>query len=95
MPFTINLTANARRDIQAAIDWENGRSPGLGRRLFEVVDRMMIHLATAPLGGSIRYDAIRVRETDVFPYLIHYGVDERNETVTVLRVLHTSRKPEW
>jgi plasmid stabilization system protein ParE len=94
MPFTVDLTANARRDIQAAIDWENRRSPGLGRRLFEVVDKMMIHLATNPLSGTIRYDTVRCRKTDVFPYLIHYVVDEQANTVTVLRVLHTSRKPE-
>ena len=94
MAFTVFLTANARRDIQEAIDWENRRSPGLGRRLFEEIKDMMSRLATNPLSGTIRYEDVRCRKTEVFSYLLHYLVDEARQTVTVLRVLHTSRKPE-
>jgi len=35
MPFTIITTANARRDIENAIEWENERKPGPGERFFK------------------------------------------------------------
>lgn len=34
MPFTIITTANARRDIENAIEWENERKPGLAKHFF-------------------------------------------------------------
>jgi len=32
MPYLVVVTANARKDIQEAINWEDKRHPGLGLR---------------------------------------------------------------
>ena len=93
--YKITTTNNARRDIYRAMDWEDARSDGLGRRFVDVLDRKFTRLSTTPYIGSVRYDDVRCTSTDVFPYLIHYIVDEPNRQVTVLRVLHTHQKPLW
>lgn len=93
MHFKLILTESARRDIQDAIDWENGRSQGLGKRFFEKVEIAFNAIIQNPLSGTIRFELVRCRRTTVFRYLIYYTCDESTQTVTVLRVLHTSRKP--
>ena len=93
MTHKIILTANARRDIQQAIDWEDERADGLGRRVFEDIGSRLRDIALFPAFGTVRYDQVRCAATKTFPYLIHYLIDAERPRVFILRVLHTSRKP--
>ncbi len=95
MSFVLVTTANARRDIQEAIDWENRRQLGLGKRFLIDLDEKLSALVTTPYLGSVRYLDVRCLPTYIFQYLIHYTVDEVNQRIVILRVLHTSRKPAW
>jgi hypothetical protein len=37
---------------------------------------------------------IRTAVLNVFPFMIHYSIDEPRKTIIVAAVLHTSRDPE-
>ncbi len=93
MLFSIVTTSNALRDIQEAIDWENIRQPGLGKRFYIQLEKRFSLLAFTPFTGSIRYDNVRCTTTKVFKYIIHYIVNESEKQIIILRVLHASRKP--
>ncbi len=93
MPFTIITTANARRDIENAIEWENERKPGLGRGFLKDLDKKLTAVSITPGTGSIRYDNVRCTVTKVFSYIIHYIVVDALKQIIVLRVLHSSRRP--
>lgn len=93
MPFTIITTTNARLDIMEAIEWEKKRSPDLAQRFLEDLDKKLMAISITPGAGSIRYDNVRCTATKVFSYLIHYTVNDGLKQITILRVLHTSRKP--
>ena len=95
MPYKIVTTTNARRDIHDAIDWENMRKPGLAKRFLEDLEQKLNAIAATPYLGSVRYENVRCLPTRIFQYLIHYYVDDVNQQIFVLRVLHTSRKPIW
>jgi len=95
MAFLIQTTANARRDISTAIEWEESRSPGLGDKFWEDLSERISTISETPYMGTIRYQNVRCTITQVFPYLIHYIVDDKAQTLIVLRVLHTNRKPIW
>lgn len=93
MPYKIITTSNARKDIQEAIDWENNRQVGLGERFFEVLDKKLNDLSITPAMGSVRYLNVRITFTPTFDYNIHYTIDADEESVFILRVLHSARKP--
>ncbi len=93
MLFRIVTTPNALIDIQEAINWENHRHPGLGKRFFVYLEQRLSLLAFTPFTGSIRYDNVRCTTTKVFKYIIHYIVNESESKIIILRVLHASRKP--
>ncbi|MCD4681595.1 MAG: type II toxin-antitoxin system RelE/ParE family toxin [Bacteroidales bacterium] len=47
-----------------------------------------------PKAHNIRYENVRTAVLNVFPFMIHYSIDEKNQIVVVLAVLHTSRNPD-
>ncbi len=84
----------AKEDIQDASLWYNGKQKGLGK-IFTKEVRKKVHFITQnPNSCNIRYDNIRTAVLDVFPFMLHYTVDENNKTVLISAVLHTSRNPD-
>ena len=53
MASKIILTPNAQKDIQQAIDWENERSEGLGRRFLMDLEARFNDLAITLLSGDV------------------------------------------
>lgn len=88
MRYSIELTRNASSDLARAIEWENERSPQLGKRLTAQLERKFASLMVTPYLGSIRYENVRCTPIDIFQYLIHYVVDDTRKTVIILRILH-------
>ena len=93
MLYKIVITKSADTDIQSAIDWENMRSAGLGKRFLTSVDRKLESLAITPLMGSIKHKSVRFVGIDIFQYVIYYRVFLRRKELIILRVIHTKRKP--
>lgn len=86
----------AKEDIRDAAQWYNKQSQGLGKRFTSEVRDSVRYIKQNPTACSIRYDQVRTAGLRVFPFMIHYTVDEDNNTVIISAVLHTSRDPqEW
>lgn len=84
----------AKEDIRDAARWYNKQSQGLGKRFTSEVRDSIQFIKQNPTACSIRYDEVRTAVLRVFPFMIHYTVDEDNKTVIVSAVLHTSRDPK-
>jgi hypothetical protein len=93
MHFRIDIHIEAINDIQQAIDYYNEQQSGLGKRFHSAVKQTFKELSVNPF-FQVRYDNVRCRLTRKFPYLIHFVVDEKEKTVTIYRLKHTSMKPE-
>lgn len=93
MPFSIILTTSALKDIQNAIDWENKRKYGLGKRFYNDLQTKINVLSETPAIGSIRYENVRCTSTDIFSYIIHYFIDEQLQKITIIRILNSRQKP--
>ena len=95
MAYKIVLTPAAAKDIQKAIDWEESRSKGLGKRFLNDIKQRLQDIAALPTMGTVRYFDVRCVATKVFQYLIHYKSDDITLQVSVLRIWHTKQKPIW
>jgi plasmid stabilization system protein ParE len=84
----------AKEDIRDAARWYNKQSQGLGKRFIAEVRDSVQFIKQNPTASSIRYDEVRTTVLKVFPFMIHYTIDEDNKTVVISAVLHTSRDPE-
>ena len=83
----------AKQDIKEATLWYNKQQRGLGKRFTSHIRKKTHFLAKEPYTAAVRYDDIRTGVMDVFPYMVHYSIDESQNIIIILAVLHTSRKP--
>jgi hypothetical protein len=93
MSHPIVLSTDAVLDIDSAVEYYNSRSYGLGFE-FADLDNYFKNIIQLPTASAIRYDNIRVKPIDTFPYTIHLTIAEDN-SVIVLRVFNTNQKPIW
>lgn len=86
----------AKQDIQEAAAWYNTKQNGLGIRFTEDVRKKLLFIRQNPLAAPIRYDEVRTAILDVFPFMVHYSVDEIEKIILVSAIFHTYRDPqEW
>lgn len=84
----------AKEDIREAALWYSKQQKGLGLRFITEVREKVYFIRQNPKASNIRYSSIRTAGLSVFPFMVHFTVDEKNKTVIVSAVLHTSRDPE-
>ena len=84
----------AKEDIREAAKWYNKRQNGLGKRFTAEVREKVHFIRQNPKGTNVRDDEVRTAVLNVFPFMVHFTIDEKNETIIISAVLHTSRDPE-
>ncbi|MDT8394664.1 MAG: type II toxin-antitoxin system RelE/ParE family toxin [Bacteroidales bacterium] len=84
----------AKKDIREAALWYEERQTGLGKRFTAEVREKAHFIRQNPKASNIRYDSVRTSVLNMFPFMVHYTIEEKNKTIIVAAVLHTSRNPE-
>jgi len=85
----------AKEDIREAVLWYNERQKGLDKKFISEVREKVKFIRQYPKAANQRYDNIRTAVLKIFPFIIHYTVDDSNKTVIVSAVFHTSRNPDF
>lgn len=94
MAHPIVLSAAAILDIDKAFDYYNSRSYGLGFEFTDTLDTYFKKISNLPTASAIRYDNVRVKPVDTFPYTIHFIIEE-DSAVLILRVFNTYQESLW
>lgn len=84
----------AKEDIREAGKWYNKRQEGLGKRFTAEVREKVHFILQNPKASNVRYDGVRTAILNVFPFMVHFTIDETNKTIIISAILHTSRNPE-
>ncbi len=92
--YKIKIDEDAVKDIGEISDWYNKRSPNLGSKFKKSLKIQINTLKLNVYSSSLRYNKVRCLVMKKFPFLIHYKIDEINNTVVVFAVIHTSRNPD-
>jgi hypothetical protein len=92
MPFSVVLSPDAINDIDIAVEYYNRLSEGLGFEFTDTIDTYFQKIARLPTATAIRYDKVRVKPIDTFPFTIHFSITDAT-TVVILRVFNTYQKP--
>ena len=89
--FQLVLAVDAMNDIDQAVRYYNSVSDGLGFEFANTIDRYLTKIQQVPTASSIRYDKVRVKPVDTFPFAIHYNITVSQ--IIILRVFNTHQKP--
>lgn len=84
----------AQLDIKAAALWYNIQKKGLGKRFSSQIREKVRFIQLNPNAVFTRYDDVKTAVVDVFPFMIHFTVDEPNKLIIVSAVFHTSLNPD-
>lgn len=89
MLFKIVISEEAKLDIKEAKAFYSEINSKLGKRFNNSIIETVDNLAVNPLHFQERYRGIRISFTPVFPFGVHYILE--NNIITILRVFHTKR----
>ena len=92
--YKVIILPVAKQDIKDAAHWYNRQEKGLGKRFTRQVRDKIKHLQNNPKSVAIRYEDIRTVIVNVFPFMIHFSIDEQNKSLVIVAVYHTSLNPE-
>jgi len=90
--YNLIVKPEAEAELTEALEWYSNRhKTGLEVELYNEISKVLEYIALYPEHFQKKYRNIRIRFTEKFKYGIHYIVEEN--TIFVLAILHTSRKP--
>lgn len=92
MPYSVVLSPDAINDIDTAVEYYDQLSEGLGFEFTDTLDAYLKKIAVLPTASAIRYDNIRVKPIDTFPFTIHFIIADPT-TIIILRIFNTYQKP--
>jgi mRNA-degrading endonuclease RelE of RelBE toxin-antitoxin system len=93
MTWRILFRPEIETDILEASTWYESKQQGLGLEFFKEINAVWDSLLINPLLNSRRHPTknIRWRYPERFPYRIIYEVDEIQNTILVIAILHAAR----
>jgi ParE toxin of type II toxin-antitoxin system, parDE len=94
MIHSLIFSPESQQEIIESILWYNQEKENLGFQFYAEVNEKLHHILKNPLHYPIRFKNIRTTPIRKFPYLIYFKIDEKNSSLIVLGVLHTSRNPK-
>lgn len=92
--YKLTLLPLAKEDIKQAAKWYNEKQRGLGKRFIKEVRKSVSYIKQNPKLYNIRYEQTRTSVLNVFPFMIHYYLEDETNTILIVAVLHTSRNPK-
>jgi hypothetical protein len=93
MGFSLFIDPRAFQDIQDAIHFYEERKPGLELDFMLELEYQFQILVKNPW-FRVRYKQVRCLPLNKFPFMVHFILDEQQNSVIVLAVLNTSLNPK-
>lgn len=93
MKYRIELHPSAVQELSEAFEWYEGRSPGLGHRFIEAIDKRFSEISDYPDRYPKRKEGFREIPIRIFPYIIIYEFFSKEKVVFVSYIFHTKRNP--
>ena len=78
-------------DIAEARQWYAVQQEGLDVRFAAAVKDTLESIAKMPLAYAKRYKNVRIAHTRIFPYNVHFYVDEGKKQVVIIGIVHNRR----
>ena len=91
MLYNLAYYKEAKKDIARAKVWYYNQQKGLEKRFASDIKKAIKRLKLNPYVHAVRYKQNRIAHPDVFPYSIHFYIEEDNKRIVIIGVVHTSQ----
>jgi mRNA-degrading endonuclease RelE of RelBE toxin-antitoxin system len=90
--YTPKYHKEVATDIHNAKIWYKEQQEGLEERFAFAIEEAIVKVLQMPSAYSIRHRNIRIAHPKIFPYNIHFYIDETNSYVVFIGVVHNKRE---
>lgn len=90
MAYTVHYLDAVIADVREAKTWYKAQREGLEEGFAAAIER----IAQMPTAYGIRYKNIRFAHPKVFPYNIHFYLDEARQMIVITAIVHSRRHPD-
>lgn len=94
MSYPVINHKEVKNDVLQAKDWYRTQQKGLEKRFANEVKITLSYLIKNPLLFEVKYKTVRTAYTAIFPYGVHYNLNENTKIITILGIFHTSISPD-
>ena len=94
MAYTILYFDEVLIDVQQAKTWYKEQKNGLEVEFVMSIEKAIDQIIKMPTAYSIRYKNIRIAHSKVFPYNIHFYIDESIAAIVITAIVHVKRHPD-
>ena len=91
--YNVLFSSTTLHDLKEAKHWYNLQQKDLGLRLLKDIKEATAAIKLNPYHASVKFENIRATKCKIFPYSVHYEIDEANNLVRIVSIFHFSRKP--
>jgi mRNA-degrading endonuclease RelE of RelBE toxin-antitoxin system len=78
-------------DITVAKQWYAEQQKDLDIRFTVAVKKTLSNILRMPSAYAVRYRNVRIAHTKVFPYNVHFYIDEAKAQVVIIGIVHNKR----
>lgn len=93
MPNSLFYFDDAKIDVRESKKWYKKQREGLEKRFAEAVKEVIYNVQNNPYSYELRYKNIRIAYTKIFPFGIHFYINEDKSQIVIIAVLHCKRNP--
>lgn len=84
----------AKDDIKRIVKWYNKKQKGLGKRFTTEVRKTIKYIKRNPENIVTRYRNYKTAIVKVFPYMVHFIVNEDKKEITIHAVFAMKQSPQ-
>ncbi len=92
MKYKIVIVDEAKIEFRKSFYWYKDIDPILSKRFRNSFKQSLTIIKKNPHLFQIRFDEVRIKTFEIFPYLIHYIIIE--DLIIVQAICHSSRESE-
>lgn len=81
--YEVKYLDDVIQDIREAKKWYKEKQPGLEKRFSGYIEDTIQKIAEMPTAFSIRYKNVRIAHPKIFPYNIHFYIEESSQTIVI------------
>src|SRR5258708_5857457 len=81
-------------DVRDAKDWYCAQQKGLEKRFSDDVKKCIGRLQKNPYHYEVKYKQVRTALCTIFPYAIHFYIDEAAKQLVIIAIVHQHRDPK-
>jgi plasmid stabilization system protein ParE len=95
MEYSLFYFDEVEIDIQEARNCYKADDEKLEKRFTNVIENTILKLLKHPKAYGIRYKNIRIAHPPIFPYSIHFYIDDLQNRIVIIAIVHGRRHTDF